>query len=208
MSSSRRLARLGRAARAWIIYRLDQTLGLPPLAQLLLISLFGAAIILGFASLELAMHPRDADIPDESAALWWTLTHFLDGGTMASDDPYRRGIALATTVAGIFLLALVTAALTSKMGERIGDVRSGLNPVVEHDHFLVLGFDATVPLVARELARSGQRCTMVVLTMDDKDRVEAVLRMAHRVPGTRCAMRRTVSTRSLSSIVSTTSVNR
>lgn len=185
MSSSRRLARLGRAVRAWIIYRLDQALGLPPIAQLLLLTVSGAAIIMGFAWLELAIHPRDADIPDESAALWWTLTHFLDGGTMASDDPYRRGIALATTVAGILLLALVTAALTSKMGERIDDVRSGLNPVVERDHFLVLGFDPTVPLVARELARSGQRCTLVVLSMDDKDRIEAVLRTAHRVPGSR-----------------------
>jgi hypothetical protein len=186
MSPSRRLARLGRAARAWLVYRADQTLGLPPLAQMLLLAMVGAAIIFGFASLELAIHPRDKFVPDQSAALWWTLTHFLDGGTMAGDqDSYRHGIALATTVAGIFLLALVTAALTSKMGERIGDVRSGLNPVVEHDHFLVLGFDPTVPLVARELARSGQRCTLVVLTTDDKDRIEAVLRTAHRVPGTR-----------------------
>ena len=185
MPNPRRIGRSFRAARAWIVYRLDQTLGLPPLAQLLLLALVGAAIIFGFASLELALHPRDAQIPDHAAALWWTLTHFLDGGTMAGDDPYRRGVALATTVTGILLLALVTAALTSKMGERIGDVRSGLNPVVERGHFLVLGFDPTVPLVARELARSGQRCTLVVLTTDDKDRVEAVLRMAHRVPGTR-----------------------
>ena len=183
--TTRRLARFGRAVRAWLVYRLDQMLGLPPLAQMVLITLLGAAIIFGFATLELAIHPRDQDIPDQNAALWWTLTHFLDGGTMAGDDPYRRGMALATTVAGIFLLALVTAALTSKMGERIGDVRSGLNPVVERNHFLVLGFDPTVPLVARELARSGQRCTLVVLTMDDKDRIEAVLRSAHRVPGSR-----------------------
>ncbi|MFO0683161.1 MAG: hypothetical protein U0234_13980 [Sandaracinus sp.] len=184
-ASSGRLARAGRALRAWVVYRADQLLGLPPIAQLLLLALAGAAIIFGFAGLELALHPHDADVPDESAALWWTLTHFLDGGTMASDDPYRRGVALATTVAGILLLALVTAALTSKMGERIGDLRSGLNPVVERGHFLVLGFDATVPLVARELARSKQRSTLVVLTNDDKDRVEAALRSTQRVVGSR-----------------------
>lgn len=185
MPPPRRFGRQLRALRAWIVYRLDQLLGLPPIAQLVVLALIGAAIIFGFAWLELTLHPRDAEIPDENAALWWTLTHFLDGGTMAGDDPYRRGVALATTVAGILLLSLVTAALTSKMGERIGDVRSGLNPVVERDHFLVLGFDPTVPLVARELARSGQRHTLVVLTNDDKDRIEAVLRMAHRVPGSR-----------------------
>ena len=174
-----------RAARAWIVYRADQALGMPPLAQVFSLVLFGAVIIGGFAALELALHPRDRTIPDRQAALWWTLTHFMDGGTMAGDEPYRHGMALATTVAGIFLLALLTAALTSKMGERIGDVRSGLNPVVERNHFLVLGFDPTVPLVARELARSGQRCTLVVLAMDDKDRIETMLRTAHRVPGAR-----------------------
>lgn len=183
--STRRLSRLIRAARAWVVYRLDQTLGWPPIVQLLVLTLAGGAIILGFARLELAIHPRDRVIPDEASALWWTLTHFLDGGTMVNDDPYRRGIALATTVAGILLLSLVTAALTSKMGERIDDVRSGLNPVVERGHYLVLGFDPTVPLVARELARSGRRCTLVVLTTDDKDRIEAVLRGAQRIPGSR-----------------------
>jgi hypothetical protein len=167
------------------VYRADQALGMPPIAQVLLLSLLGAAIIGGFAAIELTIHPRDTTIPNESAAVWWTLTHVMDGGTMAADEPYRHGMALATTVAGIFLLALLTAALTSKMGERIGDLRSGRNPVVERDHFLVLGFDPTVPLVARELARSGQRCTLVVLADGDKDRIEVMLRSALRVSGHR-----------------------
>jgi hypothetical protein len=181
----RRFVRLEQRARAWLVYRADQALGWPPLAQVLLLGVLGAAITLGFAWIELHIHPRDAIVPNESEALWWTATHFLDGGTMASDPPYRRGIALATTLAGILLLALLTAALTSKMGERIADVRSGLNPVVERGHFLVLGFDPNVPLIAREIARSHQRATLVVLSNDDKDRIEAVLRVAHRVPGSR-----------------------
>lgn len=174
--------RFGRALRAWIVYRLDQTLGLPPLVQVLLLAFLGLLLVAFFAWLELQIHPRDETIPNAREALWWTMTHFMDGGTMASDLPYRRGMALATTAVGILIVSLLTAALASKMGERISDLRSGRNPVVERNHVLVLGFDPTVPLVAREFARSRQWATMAVLTTVDKDRVEASLRGAHRVP--------------------------
>ncbi len=173
--------RLERAFRAWLVYRLDQTLGWPPIVQVLLLGVLGVLLIALFAWVELQIHPRDVTIPDAAEAVWWTVTHFMDGGTMAGDLPYRRGIALATTATGVLILSLLTAALASKMGERISDLRSGLNPVVERDHLLVLGFDPNVPLVARELARSGQRSTLVVLATADKDRVEASLRGARRV---------------------------
>jgi hypothetical protein len=177
--------RIGRALRAWIVYRLDQTLGLPPLVQVLGLTLLGLMLVAFFAWLELEIHPRDEAIPNAREAVWWTMTHFMDGGTMASDMPYRRGIALTTTAIGILIVSLLTAALASKMGERITDLRSGLNPVVERNHVLVLGFDPNVPLVAREFARSGQRITMAVLANVDKDRIEASLRGAHRVRGKR-----------------------
>ena len=39
--------------------------------------------------------------------------------------------------------------------------------------------------MAREIARSGQRCTLVVLAPEDKDRIDVALRPARRVPGHR-----------------------
>jgi hypothetical protein len=71
------------------------------------------------------------------------------------------------------------------MGERIADMRSGLNPVVERRHLLCLGYDTNLPLVAREIARSRQRCTLVILAPEDKERIDAALRPARQVPGHR-----------------------
>jgi hypothetical protein len=52
---------LGRALRAWIVYRLDQALGLPPLVQVLLLGLLCVGV---FAWIELEIHPGDAEIRD------------------------------------------------------------------------------------------------------------------------------------------------
>lgn len=172
------LRRLLRIARAHFIYRLDTLLGRPPLVQLAIVFLLTAILVAVFAAIRGG---------DPTGALWWAVTHFFDGGTMAGDGE-GRGLALLTTAAGIVTLSLLTAALASKMGERIGDLRSGLSPVMEHGHLLVLGFDPNVPLLAREIARSGQRCTLVVLADADKDKMEASLRPASRVPGHRLSI--------------------
>ncbi|WP_224369024.1 CASTOR/POLLUX-related putative ion channel [Hyalangium versicolor] len=179
---ARLLRRAGRAARAWLIYRLDQLLTYPPLVQVAALLLLTAILIAGFAFLARLTFPQEPSLPDATEALWWSVTHFLDGGTMATDPMPMRLLALGATCAGILAVSLLTAALASKMGERIADMRSGLNPVVERDHVLCLGYDPNVALVAREIARSGQRCTLVVLAPEDKDRIDAALRPARQVP--------------------------
>lgn len=179
------LRRAGRAGRAWLIYRLDQLLTYPPLVQVAVLLLLTAILISAFAVLALTVHPGDTQFPSASEALWWSITHFLDGGTMAGDPLRLRVLALGATGTGILALSLLTAALASKMGERIADMRSGLNPVVERGHVLCLGYSPNVALVAREIARSGQRCTLVVLAPEDKDRIDAALRPARQVPGHR-----------------------
>lgn len=173
-----RARRALRLARAHLIYRLDALLGQPPLVQVAILFVATALVVAAFAA---ALQLEDG--VDPLAALWWSTTHFLDGGTMAADPPSRRALALAVTSAGVVTMSLLTAALASKMGERIADLRSGLNPVLERDHVLVLGYDPNVALFAREIARSGQACTLVVLASEEKERIEAALRPASRVPG-------------------------
>src|SRR5262245_34731190 len=179
------LRRAVRAARTWLIYRLDQLLTYPPLAQVAALVVLTAIFISAFAGLALALYPADPSFPNSTEALWWSVTHFFDGGTMVGDPVRLRVVALGATSAGILAMSLLTAALASKMGERIADMRSGLNPVVERNHVLCLGHAPNVALVAREIARSGQRCTLVVLAPEDKDRIDAALRPARQVPGHR-----------------------
>lgn len=168
----RRLDTILRALHARFIYGLDTLLGRSPLVLLAMLFVATVFLVVVFAAVRGG--------PDQVASLWWATTRFIDGGTLASDTS-ERPLALFVTAAGIVTLSLLTAALASKMGERIGDLRSGANPVVERDHVLVLGYDANVPLLAREIARSGQRCTLVVLAAQDKDKIEVALRPAQRV---------------------------
>jgi len=172
----RRLAFTLSSLRARVIYRLDTWLGRSPLVQLSVLFVATVFLVVVFAAIR-----GGHDFVD---ALWWAATRFMDGGTMANDTSGRI-LAVLVTAAGIVTLSLLTAALASKMGERIGDLRSGANPVVERDHVLVLGYDANVPLLAREIARSGQPCTLVILAAEDKDKIEASLRPALRVAKSR-----------------------
>jgi hypothetical protein len=178
-----RLRRALGAARDRIVYRLDQVLDQPPIVQIAMVILLTVLLVAIFAWLTNWVDPQHRMDPVE--ALWWTVTRFLDGGTMAGDERANRLLSLLVTGTGILVVALLTAFLSSKMSERLTDLRSGLNAVVERDHLLCLGYDANVPLLARELARSGQRCTLVVLTEIDKDRIEVALRAAQRSAGSR-----------------------
>jgi hypothetical protein len=168
----------------WLIYRADRVLAWPPIAQVVLVAALTALVVLFFAALAIALdgRPSAANFGD---AVWWSLTHFADGGTMASDPPGRRTAGALVTGAGILVVSLLVAALTSKMGERIEQMRGGLLPVVERDHVLVLGFAPNTPLLVREIARSRQRAKVVVLAVEEKAQVEIALRPAHGVPGHR-----------------------
>ncbi|MBX7196383.1 MAG: hypothetical protein K1X94_30295 [Sandaracinaceae bacterium] len=177
------LLRRVRALRTWLIYRADRVLEWPPVVQVVLVAALTALVVVAFAGLDLALGPpRDTPFIEE---IWWTLTHFADGGTMASDPPGRRVSAALVTGAGILVLSLLVATLTSKMGERIAQMRDGLLPVVERDHVLVLGYAPNTPLLVRELARSHQRAKVVVLAATEKGHVELSLRTAKSVPGQR-----------------------
>ena len=179
------LRRLARAARARVIYRLDTWLTYPPVGQLLGLVFATGVMVLIWALVLRGVAPRSPDAASDREALWWSLTHLMDGGTMASDHWGQRLVALGATASGVLLLSLVTAAFASKMNERIHDMRSGLNPVVERDHILVLGFSGDATLVAREIARSGQRRTLVVLAQSDKLRIEMAMRHVTQTDGTK-----------------------
>ncbi|MBN8610549.1 MAG: hypothetical protein J0L92_08195 [Deltaproteobacteria bacterium] len=178
------LRRRIRVARTWLVYRVDRVLEWPPIVQVLLVAVLTAMLVALFASLATALDatPHDASFTDE---LWWSLTHFADGGTMANDPPGRRVAGALVSGTGILVLSLLVAALTSKMADRIGEMRGGLLPVVERDHVLVLGYAPNTPLFVRELARSQQRAKVVVLATTDKAQVELSLRAVKSVAGQR-----------------------
>ncbi len=156
---------------AWVSYRADRFLEREPLLQVAALFAMAVLVIVGWALVLAHLDPAP-DAPTGSEALWWALTRFLDGGTMAGDPASRRGLATLATLSGVFGVAVLTSVLTSKMGERIGVLASGEGPVVERGHILVLGFDPRVKVVAEQLARTGQKLTLVVVSTQSRKQVE------------------------------------
>lgn len=175
------LLRAARALRARVVYRIDTLLSLPPIGQLVAVVLATGVLVVVWAIALRIVAPSAPESATGLQAVWWSVTHFMDGGTMASDPVGRRIVSLGATASGVLVLSLLTAAFASKMNERIQVMRSGLSSVVERDHILVLGFTSDVVLMAGEIARSAQWRTVVVLTQFDKVHVETALRrVTHR----------------------------
>lgn len=166
--------------RRWAIDRLDRLLETPLAVQIVLVSLVALLLVTAFAFVDWLVASHHTSFDD---AFFWSLTHVSDGGTLASDPPGHRVLATLVTILGIFMLALLTAALTSQMAARIAELRSGLSPLVERDHVLILGYAPNVPLLVRELARSGERLTIAILAAEPKEKIEAMLRSSLTVAG-------------------------
>jgi hypothetical protein len=168
------------AARTWVVVQLDRFLGWPPFVQIPVIILLTAALIVFWGISFAAVTGGPV-----SESSWHALTRFVDGGAMSHDTGAARLVAVCVTATGILVISFLTGAFASKLSERLQELRSGKSPVIEHNHILILGFDGKVPLIVRELGRSHQRRSVVVLADDDKTRLEAVLRNAQRVQGSK-----------------------
>src|SRR5262245_3652050 len=175
------MRRFLRALRTRLIVRLDQFVSWPPSIQVPILVLLTIGLIFVWA----AAWSWASGYSLRQAA-WLALTHFMDGGTMAGDtNRIDKIVATGVTATGVLVLSFLTGAFASKMGERLDDLRSGRSPVLEKRHILILGWDSKVPLMIRELARSHQRLRVVLLSMEEKARVDAVLRIARQESGSR-----------------------
>jgi hypothetical protein len=175
------LRRLIFSLRTRVIVRLDQFLAWPPFIQIPVIIALTIALVAAWGAIA-------ADITGLSwrQGMWFALTRFMDAGAMVGDEGRaRRLLAIGVTTSGILVVSFLTGAFASKLGERIQELRSGRSPIMESDHLLILGFDAKVPLIVRELARSKQRVTVVVLAQEEKTMLDARLRFVRNVPSAR-----------------------
>jgi Trk K+ transport system NAD-binding subunit len=172
-------------------YRLDRFLSLHPATQLFFVLLAACFLTALFA---LAIHLADDSAPEARVrgfwpSMWWALTRMLDGGTVYNDTEagvLRRLLGVSVTVFGLAAVAIVTGSFASSFSDRLRSLRAGTLPVFEHDHILVLGYNAHAGVVLRELATSGAAITIVIVADLDRDLVEESIRehlagVAHRL---------------------------
>jgi hypothetical protein len=112
------------------------------------ISIIGGAIV--FAA---------GEITSFGDALWWAFLRLTDPGYLSEDiRPLRRTVSTILTVLGyvVFLGSLV-AIMTQWLNQMIRRLESGLTPIAERNHVLILGWTSRTPALVRELLQAQAR---------------------------------------------------
>ncbi len=141
---------------------------------LLVFALGFGALVMGAVLLKV-LAPSSDPAANAFEALWWSWGRVADPGSGASDQGTGVRIAeIVTTLSGVLLFALLIGFVSDSVQEKIGDLRKGKSHVVEHDHSLILGFNARALHIINELAEAnesrGDSC-IVILSEQDKENV-------------------------------------
>ncbi len=140
------------------------------------------AAVIGLISVVGGLVIVAADAPHESVgeAIWWAFLRLTDPGYLGDDQGLvARTVSTVLTIAGyvLFMGALI-AIMSTWLSQTIERLESGLTPIAQNDHVLVIGNDARTPTVLRELlegeervrrflARHGRRTLSIVLLAPD-----------------------------------------
>ncbi len=120
-------------------------------------------------------------------AMWQSMLRVVDAGSFAGDTGWpTRLVALAITIAGIFIAGSLIGLIANAVDQRIEELRKGRSKVLETDHTLILGWSSRVPSIVAELVtanESRKKAAIVVVANGDKTEMEERLRDA--IPDTK-----------------------
>jgi voltage-gated potassium channel Kch len=118
--------------------------------------------------------------PDEGGglgfgeALWQTMLHSIDTGTLAGDTGWsQRLVMLFVTLGGIFILSALIGVLGSGLEMRLNELRKGRSRVIESGHTVILGWSPQIFPILEELAIANQgRGKTCIAILADRDKVD------------------------------------
>lgn len=167
-------------------YEFDKSMAAGPIALigwLAIISLLIIAVAAAVIAL-LRIAPDGSDPIGFGEAAWEALMRTLDSGTMGGDVGWGfRGVMLAVTLGGIFIVSTLIGVLSSGIEGKLDELRKGRSEVIEKDHTIILNWSASIFDIISELTianQSRRRPRIVILA--DKDKVEMEDEIARKVP--------------------------
>ncbi len=127
-----------------------------PMNRLLVIG-----VLIGLVSLAggLVVHWLAGGFAGPGEAVWWAFLRLTDPGYLGDDQgDLRRTISTVVTVLGyvLFLGALI-AIMTQWLNATIARLQSGLTPIAQNDHIVILGWTNRTPTIIHELLVSEER---------------------------------------------------
>ena len=178
--------------RQHVRYRFDNWMARGVGAQILLLALFTAVLVMitAVAMIVFDVVPVDDQGERNSFGMlsWKALMHALDPGTLSGDAAGWTFlfILLFVTIGGLFVLSALIGILNQGFGAMIESWRRGKSRVIENNHTVILGWGPKVFTLLRELAiaNQNQRNACVVI-LADRDKVDMDHVVAEAVRGTR-----------------------
>ena len=148
-----------------------------------------SAILIAFAAMvivwaEIAPKDENGHHISYASALWMTLMHSLDAGTVAGDSGGEAFLAVmfAVTIGGIFLVSTLIGILTSGLESKLEQLRKGRSLVCEQDHIVILGWSPQIFAIVSELVLANEsRKDAAIVIMAEKDKVEMEDALGERV---------------------------
>jgi len=161
-----------RGFKASFRYRSDEFLSSGAGKQLLLLFVLTCIVVAIFAVIALIIGLPVGDSYFDKT--WFYFTRAMDGGTMGGDEGTGvRLVSTGATIVGVILTGLLISALSGNFQERLENIKRGSSPVIEKNHFLILGWSEKIFSVIDQLSEANiEKGKIIVVVMADQDKIE------------------------------------
>lgn len=117
-------------------------------------------------------------------AIWWAFLRLTDPGYLGDDEGAGlRTVSTLVTVLGyvVFLGALI-AIMTQWLNETMFRLQSGLTPIVQNNHIVILGWTNRTPMIVQELLLSEKRLKWFLRRRGASQRIRIVILVEKMTP--------------------------
>ena len=168
------------------LYYFDIWLSKGTLSTIVLLIAFTAVLVLIIGVLSVIIGGQES----LGQALWNTMNHAFDPGVLSGDSGSKifLFLMLLATLVGVFFLALLIGLINDGIQSRVSDMSKGIEPVVEADHVVILGFNESTFIIIGELIEAyrnqgDRRNAVVIMDQLDKEEMDDRIRIEFPDPG-------------------------
>ena len=92
-------------------------------------------------------------------SVWWAFLRLSDPGYLGDDrGTLPRTVSTLLTLAGyVFFLGALVAIMTNRLNRFMGNLASGLSPIFEEDHILIIGWNPRIHSLVEEIGHAEER---------------------------------------------------
>ncbi len=170
-------------------YKTDEVLSRGTLGIILWLAALTLMVVVIAATVLAVLRLQFNDGAEEGflESAWQSLLRAIDPGTMGGDTGWGpRFIALAVTLAGIFLASALIGIIATGLDAKIEELQKGRSFVVEYGHTAILGWSPRIFTVVSEITVANENHPgLAIVVLADRDKSEMEDEIRNRVPDLR-----------------------